>query len=657
MKIVRSLVILLCITAGFAQNGTQSKGKSLTYPKVSVFPITDTTLDREYELYIKLPEDYATDTDTTYPVLYYTDADWHVEMVSPATEYMLKGVILVGISWQRNIAPEMFEKVGPHYSRIRDFSLKPAEKPEIQKKYQMGQAPKHLAFIKKQVIPFIDQHYRTDTRSRTYLGYSMGGEFGAYALMTQPDTFDNYILGSPSIKNEIPELTRLNAAYLAQNPVKTHGVHANVFVTYGTQETEVTGPIDAFVKLLNDRRDNYLSVQKEVIEGDHTTAAPQTILQSVAWLGRILDYESGRNAPSYIFDVSLLNRPFISTSPAKRNDGLGVGVLGPDGGDPKAIHQLAQEIASGKHGVYDSFLVYQKDKLLFESYYNRGRLDLAHPQASATKVYTAFALGRAIQLGYLDMEDLHKPIASFLPELTPEKFVSGTELVTLHQALTMRSGIRIPEEQYDAMRENPGNIQGQQQVQAIFEQSAPITEASQSFNYGMDPILVMQVIEAVVPGGAANFIKTELLDKLGISNYEWKTSPSGLPYAPYRSSFRSRDMLKWGQLAANQGQWEGEQLIPKAYLEKAMDRQFLTGDDDIFGGGPSVSKQGYGYYWWTADLKVGDNTYYCQSAQGGGGQYVINIKELDLIIVVTGTDNTNKTLQLIADFVLPGFAR
>ena len=45
----------------------------------------------------------------------------------------------------------------------------------------------------------------------------------------------------------------------------------------------------------------------------------------------------------------------------------------------------------------------------------------------------------------------------------------------------------------------------------------------------------------------------------------------------------------------------------------------------------------------------------CQSAQGGGGQYIIIVEDFDLMVVVTGHDNDNTTLQMIAERVLPAF--
>lgn len=356
-------------------------------------------------------------------------------------------------------------------------------------------------------------------------------------------------------------------------------------------------------------------------------------------------------------DVPELEKAFIDVAPNARNDGLVVGELGVDGGNKKLIVKLAQEIAEGQHGKFDSLLINHKGKLLFESYYSRGRINLPHPQASATKAYTGFALGRAIELGYLSMEDLDKPLVNFLKELDPEKLPKGVEKLSLHQAMTMRSGIRINDDQREQLQKERSQLKGQKEVQAYLEASAPITAESQAFKYQFDPMLVMQVIEAVVPGAAKDFIESQLLDKMGIENYAWNTAPSGLPTSGSRTSMTSRDMLKWGTLASNKGEWNGEQLVPKAFIDKGINRILTTGDDDIHGGGKNVSQQGYGYYWWSADLEYENRKYFATSAQGGGSQFIILIEELDLMIVSTASDNDISTLQIVAERIVPAFVK
>jgi CubicO group peptidase (beta-lactamase class C family) len=357
------------------------------------------------------------------------------------------------------------------------------------------------------------------------------------------------------------------------------------------------------------------------------------------------------------WDISKLENAFINSAPTDRKDGILVGELGIDGGNKALILKLAQEIADSTHGKFDSFLISLKGKLIFESYYLRGRINLPHPQASTTKACTSFLLGRAIQMGYLSMADLDKPLVNFLKDLDPTKFVEGAEKVTLAHALTMRSGIRITEAQEEELKNNPSQLKGQGRVQALLEQSAPITDESQSFKYGGGPELVMQVIEAVVPGAAKDFIKQELLDKLGITTYGWSMNKvTGLPESGWRTSLTSRAMVKLGQLAINRGRWNDEQLIPEEYITKAISRVIYTGDDiELHYGGKDVSRQGYGYFWWNAELNYGNKNYFSTSAQGGGGQFIILIEDLDLMVVFTAHDNDTNYLQITAEHILPAF--
>ncbi|WP_420385220.1 serine hydrolase domain-containing protein [Roseivirga sp.] len=355
-------------------------------------------------------------------------------------------------------------------------------------------------------------------------------------------------------------------------------------------------------------------------------------------------------------DIPYLKESFIDVSPMDGKDGIWVGELGVDGGKKEMIVELAQEIADGQHGNFDSFLILHKDKLVFESYYLRGRIDLPHPQASATKAYTSLILGRAIQLGYLTMEDLDKPLISFLKDLDLTKLVDGAERITLHDALTMRSGMRLTSQQKEEFEKNPNQLKGQGLVQTYLENTEPITSASQSFKYQDDPILIMQVIDAVVPGSAEEFIKEELLDKLGITRYNWQLNVSGVPEAGWLTSMTSRDMAKWGLLTTNKGKWNGEQLVPEAFIDKAVNRIVLQADDENFSDYGSVSNIGYGYYWWQADLKANNRSYFSTSAQGGSGQYIVLIDELDLIVVTTVHHLEISVLQLVAERVIPAFA-
>ena len=160
----------------------------------------------------------------------------------------------------------------------------------------------------------------------------------------------------------------------------------------------------------------------------------------------------------------------------------------------------------------------------------------------------------------------------------------------------------------------------------------------------------MQVLDAVVPGDAKSFVKNELLDKLGISIYRWDNDISDLLAGAYGTSMTSRDMIKWGTLVMNKGKWQGKQLLPAAFIAKATSGIIDT----------DIHNTSYGYFWWNTDMKVGEKNYLSKSARGGGGQYIMALEELELLVVVTSHNvlgSDDNTITLIQNRLLPAFVK
>lgn len=650
-----ALLSLVFATTILGQNSSpteitaNNKEVALQLPKINVVPIKDPGTAKNYELYIKLPEDYAEHPDKSYPVLYYTDAMWHLEMLSGSTEYMLEDIILVGISWQKGISEDLMQKYGAHASRFTDYSFWTKTNPN-HPLLKFGDAQKHLTFIRNNVIQYIDNNYRTDPNSRSYFGYSLSGAFGAYILLSQPDTFDNYILGSPLSRGLVKYLVDINKTIGAFDTDKNNTVNANVFIAYGSLEEDNDEPIEEYLALLNPREHSGLAIQNKVFEGDHGTAFPRVALESVAWLQSLTNHVASDTYEDSFWDTPLLNNAFVTTTPEDRGDGILVDTLSVPSQAQNAMLNLSQEIYDGKHGSYDALLVSHKNKLVFESYYRKGRINVAHGQASAVKGHTSLILGRAIQMGYLTLEDLDKPLISFLKDVNPNTLVEGAQKLTLHKALTMHGGLTIDREEWQEIEKDSASIKGQRLVQTLLEQSAPITDETQKFLYGnFNPIMVMAVIDAVVPGAAQDFIKTEVLGKLGITNYKWQDHASGLPQAGWQASLTSRDMLKLGHLVLNNGKLDGEQLISAAYLAKATSG-LVQPDIDWM-----PKEYHYGYFWYQTQVPVGNRSYNASWAWGGGGQYVIVVDELDLTLVINGHDRDDEILATIFEVVVPAF--
>ena len=349
--------------------------------------------------------------------------------------------------------------------------------------------------------------------------------------------------------------------------------------------------------------------------------------------------------------IPYLKKPFINLKPRHRNDQLTVGELGKDGGNEEVIlnyvRKLSEPVDSPKHGKTDSLLISYKDKLIFESYFRRGRANYPHYQMSITKSYTAYALGRAIQMGYLTMEDLHKPVVSFLHQIELKQLAKGAEQITLHQAMQMSSGIRLPKKKIGEIIRKPDLLKGQGQARAYLQFTHSIfNQSPQPFKYqSADTVLTMQVLESVVPGSAEDFIRYQLLKPMGIINYGWQEDLSGFPKSAAGSSVLSRDMIKMGLLTLNQGIWHEKQHLPKEFIKQATSPLVQTS--------PTNS---YGYFWWSQVRKVGEKKYPCIQGRGAGGQFIFVFPTIDLVAAVTAhNQGMGKMLWQLPEVLIQAF--
>ena len=124
-----------------------------------------------------------------------------------------------------------------------------------------------------------------------------------------------------------------------------------------------------------------------------------------------------------------------------------------------------------------------------------------------------------------------------------------------------------------------------------------------------------------------------------------------LPQAGWMVSMTSRDMLKWGDVVLNDGKWRGEQLLSADYLERATTGMVKPTEDWM------PEEYRYGYFWYQADLVVGNESYDTTFAWGGGGQRVVVVDDLDLVVAITGHDREDTIMTGVANIILPAFAQ
>ncbi len=171
-------------------------------------------------------------------------------------------------------------------SRVRD--LTPTED-EAWQHYKTGGGPAYLDFIQKEVISFVERHYRADPERRTLVGQSLGGSFGAWVLLTRPELFESYILTSPSLWFHDRNIFDVEEVYAKNNK----DLKARVYFAVGEYErpefrntrNDMVGDQREFVNKLRSRDYPGLIIKDEVIsEALHETTFPIGFTRGVRWL-------------------------------------------------------------------------------------------------------------------------------------------------------------------------------------------------------------------------------------------------------------------------------------------------------------------------------------------------------------------------------------
>jgi CubicO group peptidase (beta-lactamase class C family) len=346
---------------------------------------------------------------------------------------------------------------------------------------------------------------------------------------------------------------------------------------------------------------------------------------------------------SYSEQKKLPNLPeaYFSTSPQDLGDGLKVGKLDLPG-TKKAVKALISEDRAGKYSNLDSILLWKDGKLLFEMYSRRGRVDAPHYAMSITKTLTSVTLARAIQVGLLEMEDLDKPVISFMPEIDKSKIQPGVDTITLRDALYMKSGLRFPDKNFT--RNLGTGYPRQKYFQHLFEKTAPITPKSKEYKYtGTDPSLIMMIIDIKTRGTVQKFIAKEVAGKFG-AIYCWDDQDCGIPKCGAGSSFTSRSLLKIGSAIIQSGKYNGEQLLSTEYVKLIMDRK---------------KGEGYFYYFHNRRKKAAGKDVFFISGIGAGGQYMATFPELNIVAVATAHNQKqiNLPMQAVLDHLIPLFVK
>ena len=182
--------IILC-NLTFAQN--ESKLNNITQLSIGEkIEFQSTTLNENRILNIYLPNGYSKDSIKEYPVIYLLDGSLDEDFIH------ISGLVQFGsFSWI-NMIPESIVIGISNVDRKRDFTFPTKNKKDKKDFPTTGKSEDFINFIVNELQPFIDTIYKTNS-NKTLIGQSLGGLLATEILFKKPNSFDNYIIVSPSL--------------------------------------------------------------------------------------------------------------------------------------------------------------------------------------------------------------------------------------------------------------------------------------------------------------------------------------------------------------------------------------------------------------------------------------------------------------------------
>jgi hypothetical protein len=110
-------------------------------------------------------------------------------------------------------------------------------------------------------------------------------------------------------------------------------------------------------------------------------------------------------------------------------------------------------------------------------------------------------------------------------------------------------------------------------------------------------------------------------------------APDKSLYPAYHMSLSTRDMARLGYLMLREGNWAGQQLIPREWVQRVT--TITTPLEKLHPESEGGRRLGYGLLWWVFDdasARAGGDLQGAYTAWGAFGQYITVIPKLDLVI-------------------------
>jgi CubicO group peptidase (beta-lactamase class C family) len=330
-------------------------------------------------------------------------------------------------------------------------------------------------------------------------------------------------------------------------------------------------------------------------------------------------YPRSPAAPSYAYRM-----------PLAESDGWTVARAAAVGLDTGLLQALVERIATTDPvapgaPLIHSVLVARRGKLVLDEYFYGFDETRPHDLRSASKTFTSVMTGVAIDRGLIRSVDT--PVYSAFPGGPAlAQADARRSRITVAHLLTHSSGLACD----DMDDDSPGNEDKMQSQTATdwyqYILALPVVHnPGTTYAYcsgGMN--LVGGVLRHATGMWLPDFFDRYVATPLEIHHYAINLTPSGEAYGGGGVQMRPRDLLKFGQAYLDGGTWNGHRIVSTAWVTRSTAHQI----DDGHGGSD-------GYAWHRHTLTVDGRGHQEYEANGNGGQFLIVIPDVDLVIVFT----------------------
>lgn len=183
----KNIIVVLFLLIGINQVRSQDPEQVVIGTKHS---LRSHILNEDRAYWISLPDSYNDRKSSYkhYPVLIVLDGNVHFKAISGMVNYMSSE------AYRNRKIPEMIVVAIQNVDRRRDYT---PDKVITVRENNTGGGDKFLRFLEEELIPELDQKYRT-APYRILFGHSLGGLLATHAYMKEKTLFNSFIAADPS---------------------------------------------------------------------------------------------------------------------------------------------------------------------------------------------------------------------------------------------------------------------------------------------------------------------------------------------------------------------------------------------------------------------------------------------------------------------------